>query len=326
VNLIDRFERKLTYLRVSLTDRCNLRCVYCMPPEGVQLLPRDQILRISEYERLLSVFIKAGITKIRLTGGEPLLRRGVTSLVRSLSQHPSLKEIALTTNGIYLKPLVPELIAEGITSVNISLDSLNPHRYAAMTRGGDFYKVWDSIESCLSHGLKVKINVVAMQDLAFAEVDQFISLAMNNPIEIRFLEFMPLCGSASQSESGINFRLLKEKILANYPLVPVLKQNGDVASSYVLAAGKGRIGFIDSLSEPFCGDCNRLRLSSTGQLRLCLFSHAEVDLRTPLRAGATDADLLQIIQEGAFNKPKGHEEIRRFVINEDLPPIRSIGG
>lgn len=323
--LIDSYNRKLDYLRISLTDRCNFRCTYCMPPEGISLLPKDDILSLEELERLARIFVLLGTRKIRLTGGEPLLRKGIVSLVANLSQLSGLNELGLTTNGSLLAPLVQPLKEAGLNSVNISLDSLNRLRFQHVTRVDAFEEVFNGIQTSLAAGLKVKINAVAMNDLGEREVKGFVDLAKKYPVEVRFLEFMPLCGSGWQSEKRLELATLKKWVEDACRLTPLPRER-NVADTFEIEGGSGKIGFISSLSEPFCGTCSRLRLTATGALRLCLFSDLEIDLRTPLRDGASDEDLAELIQKSVWKKPKGHEEYLGKVNNKELPKIRSIGG
>lgn len=323
--LIDSYNRQLTYLRISLTDRCNFRCVYCMPPEGISLLPREEVLRMEEFEQLGRIFVSLGVNKIRLTGGEPLLRKKIVSLVASLSSLPGLSEIGLTTNGSFLAPLALPLKEAGLTSVNVSLDSLSRLRFHKVTLKDEFDEVIYGITRAVEVGLKVKVNVVALSDLTQKEVGDFCQLAYRYPLEVRFLEFMPLCGTGYRPELVLSMKQLKEWVFDFCSLDP-LERNHQVADTYQVRGGPGCIGFISSMSEPFCGDCNRLRLSSTGQLHLCLFSDKTVDLRTPLRGRASEEEISKIIQNAVWRKPKGHEEIRARREDHELPKIMAIGG
>ncbi|EKD41522.1 MAG: hypothetical protein ACD_73C00675G0002 [uncultured bacterium] len=325
MHLIDSYNRKLDYLRISLTDRCNFRCVYCMPPEGITLLPKNEVLSLEEIGRLAGIFISLGTKKIRLTGGEPLLRKNIVSLVRDLASVAGLEELGLTTNGFFLAPLAHELKANGLSSVNISIDSLNRLRFHHVTRTDSFEDVFAGFMASLEAGLKVKVNVVAMNDLGEKEVESFVELAKKFPVELRFLEFMPLCGSAWQSEKRLSLSQLKQWVSSHCSLVPI-PRGRNVADTFQIEGHEGKIGFISSMSEPFCGDCSRLRLTSTGMLRLCLFSPLEMDLRTPLRQGALDEEIAALITRSVLQKPKGHEEYLEKTKYSELPKIRSVGG
>ncbi len=325
--LKDAHGRTLNYLRISLTDRCNFRCIYCMPPEGIPLLPRESVLRIEEFERLARIFASLGITKIRLTGGEPLLRHKIVSLVSALSRVEGVDQVTLTTNGTRLAELVEPLAEAGLASVNASLDSMNEARFSRITRGGDLKTVLFGIQRAMAIGLPLKINVVALDDLSQQEVGAFCALAEKHPLEVRFIELMPLCGSAWRREGGLSMSTLRHWVEARTSLQP-LSRGSDPAQAFAVSGGRGRIGFICSMSEPFCGSCNRIRLSAVGGLRLCLFSTMETDLRKRLRNGSSDDEIAEHIRSSVWGKPKGQEEFKasQWKKENSLPYIRSIGG
>lgn len=325
MKLIDSFNRTLDYLRISLTDRCNFRCLYCMPPEGIPLLPKQDILTIEEFERLTRIFASLGVRKIRLTGGEPLLRKKIVALTSALSHIEEIDEVNLTTNGSLLAPLPTVLKEAGLHGVNVSLDSLSRIRFQKITRADELFEVTYGITEALKAGLKVKLNVVALNDLSKKEVLSFCHLTKNNPLEVRFLELMPLCGSAWNASLGLSISLLKNWVMESFELIPLPRGN-QVAETFQVEGSLGNIGFIASLSEPFCESCNRLRLTSTGALRSCLFSDLETDLRTPLRRGDSDEEIAERIQRAAWNKPKGHEQYLAERPYVDLPKIRTLGG
>lgn len=324
-HLADQYSRRLSYLRISLTDRCNFRCVYCMPPEGIQLLPRAEVLTLEEIERLARLFVSLGVRKIRLTGGEPLLRKRIVYLISSLAHLEGLNEIGLTTNGSFLAPLASELKAAGLATVNVSLDSLDRERFAKITLRDELPQVIEGIRSALQAGLKVKINVVVLDDFTPREMIGFCNLAKTFPIEVRFLEFMPLCGTGWKPEKTLPISTVKSWAAEIVRLSP-LPRNEQVAETFQVQEGVGKIGFIGSMTEPFCGTCTRLRLTSIGGLRLCLFSNLEIDLRKPMRGGATDEELSELIRRSVWKKPKGHEEILGRIKYEELPKIRMLGG
>lgn len=323
--LADSYHRRLNYLRISLTDRCNFRCVYCMPPEGINLLPRSEVLTIEEIEKLVRIFVSLGVTRVRLTGGEPLLRKKIVGLINSLSRLEGLTDLNLTTNGFLLAPMATFLKEAGLTGVNISLDSLDRERFKKIALYDGLEQVKSSVARSLTAGLKVKINTVALADLSRREVRQFLDMIRLYPIELRFLEFMPLCGTGYRPDLVFPMKLLKEWVREDFSLIP-LPRGSSAAETYEIKEFPGRIGFVSSMSEPFCGTCSRLRLTSTGALRPCLFSPMETDLRTPLRLGATDEEIANLIRERVWLKPKGHEEILKKTRNDELPKIRMVGG
>jgi len=255
--LVDSFGRTFNYLRVSLTDRCNFRCTYCMPPEGISLLPREDILRFEEIEKLVRIFVSLGIDRVRLTGGEPLLRKKIVSLVAALSHIEGLSEVNLTTNGTLLAPLAESFKEAGLSGINVSLDSLNRVRFKQITLRDELNEVLYGIDKAVKAGLKLKINVVALSDMTHSEFLSFCQRAFNNPIEIRFIEFMPLCGTGYKPDLVLPIGTLKKWAREAYDLIP-LERGSQVAESFIIAGGKGRLGFIGSMSEPFCDSCNNL--------------------------------------------------------------------
>lgn len=323
--LTDSHGRSFNYLRVSLTDRCNFRCLYCMPPEGISLHPRKDILRIEEIEKLIRIFVSLGVDRVRLTGGEPLLRKKIVSLVAALSHIEGLSEVNLTTNGALLAPLAASFKEAGLSGINVSLDSLNRARFKKITLRDELNEVLYGITKAAQAGLKLKINVVALSDMTQKEFLSFCQRAFDNPIEIRFIEFMPLCGTGYKPELVLPIGTLKKWAKTAYDLIPI-ERGSQVAESFDIAGGQGRLGFIGSMSEPFCDTCNRLRLTATGMIRPCLFSPLQFDLRTALRRGDTDEQIADIIRKAVYQKPMGHEEVMQFTCQEDLPKIRSLGG
>lgn len=325
LSLQDPFGRVLDYLRISVTDRCNFRCVYCMPPEGIPLFPKKDILTFEEIVRIGRIFLRMGGRKLRLTGGEPLVRKNIAALVFELARLPGLRSLGLTTNGSHLKELAPALKEAGLEQVNISLDSLCPSRFAQLTHGGRFEQVWEAVEASLLAGLKIKINVVALKGISKEEVLGFAALAKQLPVEVRFIEFMPLCGTGWHPEWMIPIRTIRDWIESQYVLEP-LPREAEVAQSFALQGGRGRLGFIASLTEPFCENCSRLRLTADGRLRPCLFSNAEVDLKPILRGGWPDDDIRRAIGQAVGLKPKGHAITFPIRNPASLPRIHSLGG
>ena len=305
--------RPINYLRISVTDRCNLRCVYCMPAGGIPLLSHKEILRFEEIERIVRVAAGMGIHKVRLTGGEPLARAGLPDLVRLIAATPEIDDISLTTNGHLLPRYAEELAAAGLNRVNVSLDSLRADRFRALTRVGELDRAWAGVGAAEATGLTpVKINVVVVRGFNDDEVPDFARLTLEGERHIRFIEVMPLGQNELWAENGfVSMKEVRERIEAAFgPLeamgsaLPVVG-NGP-ARYYQLANAPGTLGFISPVSEHFCSGCNRLRLTADGRLRPCLLSDSEIDLGGPLRAGIDDAELESLITDAAVHKPTRH--------------------
>jgi len=307
-SLVDTFGRTGDDLRVSVVDRCNFRCVYCMPADGLAWLPREELLTYEEITRAVDVFVSLGVRSVKLTGGEPTVRAELPVLVRMLrAAHPGL-EISMTTNGILLDRMAAPLAQAGLDRVTVSCDSLLRHRFAEMTRRDALEKVFAGLRAADEAGLTpVKINCVVIGGINEDEVVEFARFARRTGYEVRFIEYMPLDADQIWERAKVvpNADLLAA-IDRVYPLVPA---DGEPhpASTYVFADGApGAVGVISSVTEPFCDTCNRLRLTSDGQFRACLFSLDEVDLRGPMRDGATDDDLAALIRRGVWRKWEGH--------------------
>jgi GTP 3',8-cyclase len=305
----DAYGRRLNYLRVSLTDACNLRCVYCMP-EDIRFRPAATLLQDDEILTLVRVAASLGVNKIRLTGGEPTVRHGVVNLVRNIVAIPGIERVVMTTNGIKLAELAGPLAEAGLAQVNISIDSLDPVKFRRITRRGDLADVWQGITAAEAAGLRpVKLNCVVTRGFNDDEVVELARLTLDNPWEVRFIELMPLGSVADfQQDQVVSSAETRSRIEAALgPLEVVPGHNGhDPARPYRLPNARGQLGFISSVTEPFCEGCNRLRLTADGKLRLCLLRDDEADLLTPLRAGADFATLRQLMAEAAFRKPWGH--------------------
>ncbi len=304
--LTDSFNREISYLRISVTDRCNLRCIYCMPKEGVSLIGHEDILNYEETLRITKVAAVSGITKIRLTGGEPLVRKGISSFIAKLHKVPDISEISMTTNGILLEDASCALRKAGMQRINISLDTLDPEKYKKITRVGDINSVLAGIHAARIEGFNpIKINVVAMRGINDDEINSFAALTMERPVHIRFIEFMPMNGE--NRDRFISNTEIKKKIQKAGKLLPLCSEyNSGPANMFQLEGAQGKLGFISPLSNHFCEKCNRLRLTADGKLRTCLFSDTEIDLKTPLRSGCSDSDLLTIITNAILTKPKHH--------------------
>lgn len=305
----DAYERPISYLRVSVTDRCNLRCVYCMPEEGVSLRAHSQILSFEEITRIVAAAARLGIFRVRLTGGEPLARLGLVNLVSMIREIPEVEDLSLTTNGILLPSVAEPLAAAGLNRVNVSLDTLRPERYRAITRRGDLANVLQGIEAAHRAGLEpVKINMVVIRGLNDDEVVDFARHTMILGWHVRYIEVMPLGGGSHWAGDGfVSNDEVRESVERELgPLRPVTSNGGGPARYYRLPEGIGTIGFISPVSQHFCHSCNRLRLTADGHLRPCLLSDQEIDIRTPLRAGASDEELLDIVAKAVAAKPARH--------------------
>ncbi|NPV30091.1 MAG: GTP 3',8-cyclase MoaA [Firmicutes bacterium] len=308
----DRFGRKIDYLRISVTDRCNLRCLYCMPPEGVKPKSHQEILRFEEILVVVRAALGLGINRFRLTGGEPLLRKGIVPFIKSLMLLSGIRDLSVTTNGTLLSKMGRQLRDAGLRRINISLDTLDPVKYARITRGGDLKAVWDGVCQALELGFSpVKINVVALRNINDDEWTNFARLTLDYPVHVRFIELMPV--GTSWYLAGRNFasceqvRSKIEKRLGE--LIPVATVQGSGPAEYFhLPEAKGTIGFIHAMSSHFCASCNRLRLTADGKLRPCLHDQREVDVRDAVRSGATEKELQGLFLKALRLKPANYHE------------------
>jgi cyclic pyranopterin phosphate synthase len=307
--LFDGHGRRIEDLRVSVTDRCNFRCQYCMPAAGLAWLERAEILTFEEIARLVELLSKLGVRDVRLTGGEPLVRRDLPRLVRMLRALDEIRDLALTTNGYLLERDAEALVHAGVTRFNVSLDSLQRDRFFAMTRRDALPQVLRGLEALAQfpEAHPIKVNAVAIRGFTEEEVVPFARFAREYPYEVRFIEFMPLDGDRAWSRAQLlTGAEIRAAIHAHYPLEPEPREPSATATVYRFADGRGRIGFINPVSEPFCADCNRIRLTADGRLRTCLFSLNETDLRGPLRDGADDAELERIVRAAVWRKELKH--------------------
>jgi cyclic pyranopterin phosphate synthase len=307
--LRDAHGRRISDLRVSVTDRCNFRCQYCMPAAGLPWLERDEILRFEEIARLVSLLVELGIEDVRLTGGEPLVRRDFPALVAMLAAIEGVRDLSLTTNGYLLERDAEALVAAGIDRVNVSVDSLQRDRFFAITRRDALPQVLRGLEAIAAHPQvqPIKVNAVAMRDFTEAEVARFCEFARSTAFQVRFIEFMPLDGDrAWRPDAVLSGADLRAAIEAIHPLEELPREPAATARVFRFADGRGEIGFVNPVSEPFCADCNRLRLTAEGKLRTCLFSLHETDLRGPLRAGASDGELAGLIRDAVWRKELKH--------------------
>jgi cyclic pyranopterin phosphate synthase len=310
--MIDGYNRNINYLRISITDRCNLRCSYCMPKEGVSALGHEDVLRYEEILRIVKVAVSLGIAKVRITGGEPLVRRGVVDFIAGLAEISGLTDISLTTNGILLAPFAVPLLAAGIKRINISLDSLNEAKYARITRGGELNAVLRGIEAVHQAGFyPVKINTVVIKGVNDDEIIDFARLTLHKPYQIRFIELMPMGQAGLGCEDQyLSNDVILERIKKIYRLESCGdgKNNTDgPARMYRIEGGLGEIGFISPISHHFCESCNRLRLTADGHLRACLLQDNDVALRDALRDGCRDEELQRLMTGVIAAKPGRHE-------------------
>lgn len=306
--LIDKYNRHLNYLRISITDRCSLQCMYCMPPGFVTRLPHNEILRYEEIIRIIKVGISLGISKIRITGGEPLVRKGVYDFLEQLADMDGLRDIALTTNGVSLKDNIEKIKAAGIKRINISLDTLSRNKYKEITGHDRFDQVWEGIELAHKNGFDpIKLNMVALSGVNDDELSDFARLSFSYPFHIRFIEYMPIGKSRMKYGPLLLVPEIKRRISTIGKLIPVKNSiNDGPAERYRFEGAKGEIGFIGALSHHFCNRCNRLRLTASGQLRPCLLSDHHEDLKSLLRKGCSDEELAEIFLAAVRHKPSDH--------------------
>lgn len=333
--LIDNLGREISYLRVSITDRCNYRCIYCKPEEQFEFIPHEEVLRYEEIVEIIKEAVNLGVTKVRITGGEPLVRKGVVDFIKKLREIKKLEDISLTTNGFFLSEYAEKLKDAGLNRVNISLDSLQEEKYKRITRGGSLEKALKGINSALKAGLlPIKINTVLIRGINDDEVEDFVRLTLGRPLNIRFIEFMPSGEELKDNyrDKFISVLEIKENLAEKYSFRPVDINSGNgPAKYYQIKGGQGTIGFITALSQHFCKTCNRIRLTSEGKLRPCLFSNIEVDIKQAIRNAKTDDKIIRskIIRnniEKAINiKPEGHKLNEKFS-NRDSFKMSKIGG
>jgi cyclic pyranopterin phosphate synthase len=328
--LTDGHGRPIGDVRVSVTDRCNFRCQYCMPAEGLPWLERADVLSFEEITRLVSLLSRMGVHKVRLTGGEPLVRKDFPRLVTMLAAVPGVDDLAVTTNGYLLERDAAALVDAGLRRFNVSIDSLQQDRFFELTRRDALPRVLRGIEALASYGgdaLTIKLNAVALRDFTEQEALPFAAFAREHPFEVRFIEFMPLDAdhtwTPDQVLTGAEIRAIIER---EHRLEPIERERSATAVTYRFAdGGRGRLGFINPVSEPFCSDCDRIRITADGKLRTCLFSLNETDLREPLRGGADDAELETLVREAIWRKELKHRVNEPGFILPDRP-MSAIGG
>ncbi len=331
--LVDSFGRRHTYLRISVTDRCNLRCRYCMPPEGIELRHRNEILTFDEIERVARLFARLGVTKVRITGGEPLVRKNLPQLVAQLAAIPGIAALGMTTNGVLLKHHAHELKRAGLTHLNVSLDTLHPERFEQIALRSHYDDVRAGIDAAITAGfVPLKLNVVVMGGVNDDELLDFVEFVRDKPINLRFIEYMPFKSNQWNAATFVSFAQMKDVLLERYELIPVLDGTlSSVAKEFRISGiegqrpHRGTVGFITSMSDHFCGDCNRVRLMADGSVKSCLFRKPEVNMRNALRGGATDEILATMIRSALILKPYAHAPVEELSTSENDSMIE-IGG
>lgn len=329
--MLDRLDRKIEYLRISLIDRCNLRCRYCMPERGIKKNSHNDILTLEEILHLVLLMSNLGIRKVRLTGGEPLIRRNILDLIRNIRKIPAIENIAITTNGILLEEMAKDLITAGVDQVNLSLDTLRPDVFKYITRREGLDKVLRGLDAIEKAGCQdIKINCVPMQGVNDEDVPNLAALAKDRPIKIRYIEMMPVGCAFESGFRGIRMDRVLQMIAEKHgTLIPVENKSNKVlgpANYYTIEGFKGQIGYIDALQHKFCDKCNRVRLTSEGFLKLCLNNNDGVDLRAPLRTGASDDTLLDILSQAINRKPKEHYFLDESNALKDNRNMYQVGG
>lgn len=323
----DNYNRIIDYMRISITDRCNLRCIYCMPSEGVRFISHKNILTYEEIIRIVRIASTLGVKKIRITGGEPLIRKDLPFLVESISKIDGIKDISLTTNGLLLKKYALSLANAGLRRVNISLDSLRDDRFKEITRGGELKSVLEGIDAAENAGLMpIKINMVPIKGFNDDEIEEFASLTFKKTYNIRFIEFMPIGAKHLWSlEKYLSTDEIKERVSKISPLTPIKIRKSGPARYFRLEGAIGVIGFISPITHHFCASCNRLRITSDGKIRPCLFSETSIDLKSAIRNGADDKEIEKILRLSIEIKPEKHNiDHRSFIFCHT--PMSKIGG
>lgn len=325
--LKDKYDRKIDYLRISITDKCNLKCVYCSPKKALKHFDTSEILTDDEILRFIRVAHKQGLSKVRITGGEPLLRKNITGIISSI-KNIGIKDLSLTSNGLMLASLAGKLKDAGLTRVNISLDTLDVVRYKEITRGGHISLVWEAIKAAEAAGLSpVKINMVPIKGVNDDEIESFASLTFDHNFHIRFIEFMPAVNDGTWGKDKyIKSDQILKKISALGELEPFTFRGNGPSRNFRIKGAKGVIGIISPLSDHFCAQCNRLRLTANGKLRPCLFSKETIDIKTPLRNGISDEQLEMLFLQSVKAKPQGHSLNDNEYPSSIIDTMSEIGG
>ncbi|MBX2907881.1 MAG: GTP 3',8-cyclase MoaA [Taibaiella sp.] len=320
--LTDNHNRPITYLRLAVTDRCNLRCFYCMPEEGIDWLGRKELMSYEEMVRICAVLAANGVNKIRITGGEPFVRKDIMSLLSTLAATPGVDELTLTTNGILTASYIPELKRLGIRSVNLSLDTLDRNRFFAITRRDELPAVLHTMETLLAHGIQVKINAVVMDGRNTQDIADLVALTRDLPVSMRFIEEMPFNGTGELRPLLWDHLKILEAIRAAYPGIQKAADPAHSTSfNYQIPGHKGDVGIIAAYTRSFCGTCNRIRITPQGMLKTCLYDGGVVNLRDLLRSGATDAQLLATLQDAISHRARNGHEAEQNATHESMAAI-----
>jgi cyclic pyranopterin phosphate synthase len=325
--LTDSYNRRIDYLRISITDRCNLKCIYCTPEKGIKHFDRAEILMSDEIIRIVRIACKYGVRKVRLTGGEPLLRSDIIPLIKGIKS-AGIQDLSITTNAQRLAGMAASLKQAGLDRVNISLDTLQEERYKEITRGGELHRVWEAITEAERAGLSpVKINMVPVRGVNDDEISAFAALTLKKNVHVRFIEFMPIGNRETwKPDSYLGRDEIMQRVSFLGKLIRLPFRGGGPSRNYRIEGATGMIGFISAISDCFCGSCNRLRLTAIGKLRPCLFSEITVDLKTPLRNGASDEELEALYRSAVLSKPASHTLRDGSLDQPSLSPMSQIGG
>ncbi|PUB34730.1 cyclic pyranopterin monophosphate synthase subunit MoaA [Elizabethkingia sp. YR214] len=311
--LRDKFGREINYLRLAVVDRCNLRCTYCMPENGLTWIKQQELMTDEEMIRICSVFTVLGIDKIRITGGEPFVRKNCIEFIEKIAQLDGLNDLSITTNGLLTDQYIPRLKASGIKSVNLSLDTLNPERFYTITRRKSFDKVMKTLDSLLEHQIRVKINAVVMEDQNIEDIISLVTLTKELPVDVRFIEEMPFNGTNTSVSLKWDYKQIYEHIKTYFPdIIKTEDPKSSTSYNYKIPGFVGSIGIIAAYTRSFCGDCNRIRITPTGELRTCLYEEKGINLKEALRAGKTDQELKDIIINSIQHKPKDGWEAEKL--------------
>ncbi len=327
--ITDSYGRTISYLRLAVTDRCNLRCTYCMPEEGLNWLPRNELMTYEEMLRICSLFVKMGVEKIRVTGGEPFVRKGLLSFLKSISRIPGLKELTLTTNGLLTAPLVPELKKIGIKSVNLSLDTLDNDRFTQIAHRNGLDKVLSTMDKLLEYGIKVKINTVVMENRNIDDIIPLVQLTKALPVSVRFIEEMPFNGKSREVSLSWNYLHILDHIREHFPSIgKATDPPHATAYHYTIPGHKGDVGIIAAYTRLFCGSCNRVRITPTGVVRTCLYDAGKLNLKDALREGKTNEELKLLITDAILKKTLDGWEAQHMLVaqHREHESMASIGG
>ena len=323
--LIDNHGRPINYLRLAVTDRCNLRCFYCMPHEGIDFLPKTHLLSFEEMLRLIEILAEMGVSKVRITGGEPFVRKELMAFLRKISEVEGIKKINLTTNGVLTAPYIPELKQLGISSINLSLDSLDRKRFFEMTRRDELPNVLKTFDTILENDIPLKINSVMMAGKNEEDIFSLVDLAKNHPIGVRFIEEMPFNGEGNKPEYFMSYTKIIETIKTKHPtLYKIADEANSTSYNYKIQDFVGSIGVIAAFSRTFCGTCNRLRITPTGDFKTCLYDDGKMNLRDMLREGLTNEDIKEKLQESILHRAKDGfeaEKSRKTSVSESMTTI-----